>query len=148
MAEDSTAELTDVTLNRPFKGQSPKEVLTVFFYWNTERTEILVNFVACSLDLELHLNITGELLNLYLNDNHLVPRSSYRKAIGEGVRTITSGAHTSLAASQKSHKFVTNVTTADNHQPAFRHAGILIFLARTPTRKRFPHSTAYDWVHA
>ena len=118
MAEDYTAELTDLTLNRPFKGQSPKEVLTVFFYWDPERTDILVNYVACSLDLELYLNITSELLNLYLNDHHLVPRSSYRKAIGEGVRTITYGAHTSLAALQKSRKFVTNITTADNHQHA------------------------------
>ena len=79
----------------------------------------MVNYVACSLDLEeLYLNITNELLNVYLNDHHLVPRSSYRKAIGEGVRTITYGAHTSLVAVQKSHKFVTNMTTADNHQHA------------------------------
>ena len=42
----------------------------------------------------------------------------YRKAIGEGIRTITYGAHTSLAASKKSRKFVTNITTADRHQPA------------------------------
>ena len=81
----------------------------MFFYWDPERTDILVNYVACSLDLELYLNITSELLNLYLNDHHLVPRSSYRKAIGEGARTITYGAHTSLAALQKSHKFVTNI---------------------------------------
>ena len=117
MAEDYTADLTDLTINRPFKGHSPKEVLTVFFYWDPERTDILVNYVACSLDTELYLSITSELLNLFLNDHHLVPRSTYRKAIGEGVRTITYGAHTSLAAVQKSHKFVTNITTADNHQP-------------------------------
>ena len=85
MAQDYTAELTDVTLNRPFKGHSPKEVLTVFFDWDPERTNVMVNYVACSLDRELYLNITSELLNLFLNDHHLVPRSSYRKAIGEGV---------------------------------------------------------------
>ena len=116
MAEDYTEELTEVTINRPFKGHSPKEVLTVFFYWDPERTDHMVNYIACSLDLEMYLSITSELLNLLLNDPHLVPRSSYRKAIGEGVRTITYGAHTSLAALQKSHKFVTNITTADNHQ--------------------------------
>ena len=116
MAEDYTEELTESTVNRPFKGHSPKEVLTVFFYWDPERTEHMVNYIACSLDLEMYLSITSELLNLLLNDPHLVPRSSYRKAIGEGVRTITYGAHTSLAALQKSHKFVTNITTADNHQ--------------------------------
>ena len=114
MAEDYTADLTDLTINRPFKGHSPKEVLTVFFYWDPERTDILVNYVACSLDPELYLSIMSELLNLFLNDHHLVPRSTYRKAIGEGVRTITYGAHTSLAAVQKSHKFVTNITTADH----------------------------------
>ena len=116
MAEDYTEELTENTINRPFKGHSPKEVLTVFFYWDPERSDHMVNYIACSLDLEMYLSITSELLNLLLNDPHLVPRSSYRKAIGEGVRTITYGAHTSLAALQKSHKFVTNITTADNHQ--------------------------------
>ena len=59
-----------------------------------------------------------ELLNLFLNDHHHVPRSTYRKAI-EGVRTVTYGAHTTLAAVQKSHKFATNITTPDNHQPVF-----------------------------
>ena len=116
MAEDYTEELTETTLNRPFKGHSPKEVLTVFFYWDPERTDHMVNYIACSLDLEMYLSITSELLNLLLNDPHLVPRSSYRKAIGEGIRTITYGAHTSLAALQKSHKFVMNIITADNHQ--------------------------------
>ena len=116
MAEDYTEELTENTINRPFKGHSPKEVLTVFFYWDPERTDHMINYIACSLDSEMYLTITSELLNLLLNDSHLVPRSSYRKAIGEGVRTITYGAHTSLAALQKSHKFVTNITTADNHQ--------------------------------
>ena len=48
----------------------------------------------------------------------LIPRSSYRKAIGEGVRTITYGAHTSLAAYKKSHKFITNITTAERHEAA------------------------------
>ena len=115
MAEDYTEELTEVTINRPFKGHSPKEVLTVFFFWDPERTDHMVNYIACSLDLEMYLSITSELLNVLLN-NPLVLRSSYRKPIGEGVRTITYGAHTSLAALQKSHKFVTNITTADNHQ--------------------------------
>ena len=116
MAEDCTEELTEITLNRPFKGHTPKEVLTVFFYWDPERTDHMVNYIACSLDLEMYLSITSELLNLLFNDPHLLPRSSYRKAIGEGVRTFTYGAHTSLAALQKSHKLVTNITTADNHQ--------------------------------
>ena len=72
MAEDYTAELTEITLNRPFKGHSPKEVLTVFFYWDPERTSHMVNYIACSLDLEMYLSITSELLNLFLNDSHLI----------------------------------------------------------------------------
>ena len=118
MAEDYTAELDESALNRPFKGNSPKEVLTVFFYWDPERTNTLVRYVTCSLDHESYMEILGELLNVYLNDHHLIPRSTYRKAIGEGIRTITYGAHTSLAASKKSNKFVTNITTAEKHQSA------------------------------
>ena len=34
----------------------------------------------------------------------------------KGIRTITYGAHTSLVASERSGKFVTNVTTAVGHE--------------------------------
>ena len=44
-----------------------------------------------------------------------MPRSTYRKAIGEGVRTITYGAHTSNAASGKSGKHVTLITESVKH---------------------------------
>ena len=67
VAEEYTADLTDLTINRPFKGHSPKEVLTVFLYWDPEGTDVMVNYVACSLDLELYLSITSELLTLFLN---------------------------------------------------------------------------------
>ena len=46
MAEDYTEELTETTINRPFKGHSPKEVLIVFFYWDPERTDHMVNYIA------------------------------------------------------------------------------------------------------
>ena len=50
------------------------------------------------------------------NDPKLIPRSTYRKNVGEGIRAITYGAHTSLVASERSGKFVTNVTTAVGHE--------------------------------
>ena len=53
---------------------------------------------------------------MYGNDPKLIPRSTYRKNVGEGIRTITYGAHTSLVASERSGKFVTNVTTAVGHE--------------------------------
>ena len=53
---------------------------------------------------------------MYGNDPKLIPRSTYRKNVGEGIRTITYGAHTSLVASDRSGKFVTNVTTAVGHE--------------------------------
>ena len=118
MSEDYIASLNDEEVNRQFQGHLPKEVLTVFFYWDSYRPQVSVNYVAASTDQESYLSITQDLLNIYLNDPLLIPRSSYRKAIGEGVRTITYGAHTSLAAHKKSHKFITNITTAEKHEAA------------------------------
>ena len=117
MSEDYISSLSDDEVNRGFQGHLPKEVLTVFFYWDSYRPQISVNYVEASTDQESYLAITQDLLNLYLNDPLLIPRSSYRKAIGEGVRTITYGAHTSLAAQKKSHKFIKkNITTAKKHE--------------------------------
>ena len=118
MSEDYIASLEEEELNRPFRGHVPKEVLTIFFYWDSERSQVLVNYVEASIDQDSYLAITQDLLNLYFNDPMLIPRSTYRKAIGEGVRTITYGAHTSLAAYKKSHKFITNITTAERHETA------------------------------
>ena len=105
------------TINRPLAGKGPKEVQTVFFYRGPDRESVMLNYVACGTDQETHLGLTRELIHIYLNDAQLVPRSSYRKVIGEGVRAIAYGAHTSLAAHRKkSHKFVTSTTTADMHE--------------------------------
>ena len=93
-------------------------MLTIFFYWDSYRSQVLVNFVEASIDQDSYLAVTQDLLNIYFNDPMLIPRSTYRKAIGEGVRTITYGAHTSLAAYKKSHKFITNITTAERHEAA------------------------------
>ena len=57
------------------------------------------------------------IFNLYMSNDRFIPRSTYRKSIGDGIRTITYGAHTSSAASTKSSRFVTNVTEAASHQP-------------------------------
>ena len=118
MSEDYIASLNDEEVNRQFQGHLPKEVLTVFFYWDSYHSQVSVNYVAASTNQESYLAITQDLLNIYLNDPLLIPRSSYRKAIGEGVRTITYGAHTSLAAHKKSHKFITNITTTEKHEAA------------------------------
>ena len=118
MSEDYIASLADEEINRQFQGKLPKEVLTVFFYWDSQRPHASINYVAASTDPESYLAITQDLLNIYLNDSVLIPRSTYRKAIGQGVRTITYGAHTSLAAYKKSHKFITNITTAERHEAA------------------------------
>ena len=60
--------------------------------------------------------LTNDLFNMYGNASKLIPRSTYRKNVGEGIRTITYGAHTSLVASDRSGKFVTNVTSAVGHE--------------------------------
>ena len=64
----------------------------------------------------LYLSLTNNLFNLYGNDPKLIPRSTYRKNVGEGIRTISYGAHTSLVASDRSGKFITNVTSAVGHE--------------------------------
>ena len=116
MSEDYIASLSEEDVNRPFHGHVPKEVLTIFFYWDNYRFQLSINYVAASIDQDSYLAVTQDLLNIYFSDPMLIPRSSYRKAIGEGVRTY--GAHTSLAAYKKSHKFITNITTAKKHEAA------------------------------
>ena len=97
-------------------GKIPKEVLTIFFYWDGARVLPSINAVKATKGKSQYLNITNDLFNLYGNDPKLIPRSTYRKNVGEGIRTITYGAHTSLVASERSGKFVTNVTTAVGHE--------------------------------
>ena len=82
MSEDYIAAMTDEDVNRSFQGHLPKEILTVFFYWDSYRLLVTLNFVEVSTDQESYLTITQDLLNLYLNDALLIPRSTYRKAIG------------------------------------------------------------------
>ena len=117
MAEDYTRDLTPESQARPLPGKVPKEVLTVFFYRISDNPVYLTYIQAGSIT-DRCMNITQRLLNIYLNDKNMVPRSAYRKAIGDGIRTITYGAHTSLAANGKSSSFVTNVTSAELHQEA------------------------------
>ena len=74
------------------------------------------------------MNITNDLFNLYANDPKLIPRSTYRKNVGEGMRTITCGAHASLIASERSGKFVTDVTTAVGHEVCLAKCQILVTL--------------------
>ena len=64
----------------------------------------------------LYLSLTNDLFNLYGNDPKLIPLSTYGKKVGDGIRTITYGADTSLVASDRSGKFITNVTSAVGHE--------------------------------
>ena len=75
-----------------------------------------INAVKATKGKSQYLTLTNDLFNMYSNDPKLIPRSTYRKNVGEGIRTITYGAHTSLVASDRSGKFVTNVTTAVGHE--------------------------------
>ena len=92
------------------------QILTVFFYWDGDRIFPSVNVVRATKGKSLYLSLTNDLFNMYGNDPKLIPRSTYRKNVGDGIRTITYGAHTSLVASDRSGKFVTNVTTAVGHE--------------------------------
>ena len=94
----------------------PKETLTVFLYWDGERSSPSLNVVRETKGKLLYLSLTNDLFNLYSNDPKLIPRSTYRKNVGEGSRTITYSAHTSQAASDRSGNFVTSVTTANGHE--------------------------------
>ena len=40
-----------------------------------------------------YLSLTNDLFNMYGSDAKLIPRSTHRKNVGEGIRTITYGAH-------------------------------------------------------
>ena len=75
-----------------------------------------MNAVRATKGKSQYLSLTNDLFNMYGNDPKLIPRSTYRRNVGDGIRTITYGADTSLVASDRSGKFVTNVTTAVGHE--------------------------------
>ena len=106
MAEENIHELSIDEQTRRFLGKVPKEVLTIFFYWDGARVLPSINVVKATKGKSQYLSLTNDLFNLYENDPKLIPRSTYRKNVGEGIRTITYGAHTSLVASERSGKFV------------------------------------------
>ena len=116
MAEEHVHELPVEEQTRRLLGQVPKEILTIFFYWDGDRVLPSINAVKATKGKSQYLTLTNDLFNMYGNDPKLIPRSTYRKNVGEGIRTITYGAHTSLVASERSGKFVTNVTTAVGHE--------------------------------
>ena len=117
ISEDVCCSMDNSQLNRPLKGESPKEVLTVFFSWEETPTVQALSLGVSPGDKSRYDAISEELLQQYSQNIRLLPRSTYRKAIGEGVRTITYGAHTSNAASGKSGKHVTLITESVNHGP-------------------------------
>ena len=135
MAEDLRCSLDTAQLQRPFKGESPKEVLTVFFSWEEDPVVQAVAVTVTPGDKTRYEAISTEILQQYSNNSRLIPRSTYRKAIGEGVRTITYGAHTSNAASGKSGKHVTVITESVNHHPVLT----LCHRLATTMPKPFPY---------
>ena len=94
-----------------------------------------INAVKATKGKSQYLTLTNDLFNMYGNDSKLIPRSTYRKNVGEGIRTITYGAHTSLVASERSGKFVTNVTTAVGHEVCLMRCHKLATL----TPEKFPY---------
>ena len=95
--QDVRCSIEQAQLQRSFKGETPKEVLTVFFSWEETPT---VHAMSTIKSREIKQDMKQYLENCctsnqYSQNTRLIPRSTYRKAMGEGVRTITHGAHTS-----------------------------------------------------
>ena len=135
MAEDVLCSLNNTHLNRPLEGESPKEVLTVFFSWEENPIVQAMSTVNSPRDKTRYEAISVELMQQYSQNLRLIPRSTYRKAIGDGVRTITYGAHTSNAASGKSGKHVSLITESVNHNPTLT----LCHRLATTMPKPFPY---------
>ena len=83
MSEDYIANMNDEDVNRQFQGHLPKEILTVFFYWDNYRPSVSLNFVEVSTDQESYLTLTQEFLNLYLNDPQLIPDQCLEKQVAK-----------------------------------------------------------------
>ena len=140
MAEDVRCSLDDAQIHRPFKGETPKEVLTVFFSWEETPVVQSVSSTVDPGDKARYEAISVEILQQYSQNIRLIPRSTYRKAIGEGVRTKSNGAHTSNAASGKSGKHVTLITESMNHNPTLT---LCHRLATTINAQTFPIPVNY-----
>ena len=92
IAEEIAHELPSEDQSRRLLGKVPKEILTVFFYWDGDRILPSVNAVRATKGKSQYLSLTNDLFNMYGNDPKLIPRSTYRKNVGDGIRTITYGA--------------------------------------------------------
>ena len=89
----------------------------MFFSWEENPIVQAMSTVTSPGAKTRYEAISVELMQQYSQNLRLIPRSTYRKAIGDGIRTITYGAHTSNAASGKSGKHVTLITESMNHNP-------------------------------
>ena len=92
IAEENVHDLPVEERTRRLLGQVPKEILTVFFYWDGDGVLPSVNTVRATKGKSQNLALTNDLFNMYGNDPKLIPRSTYRKNVGEGIRNITYGA--------------------------------------------------------
>ena len=100
--------------------------------WREDRT-IYTNGKELSWPTNIFVN-HHDLFNTYVNDPKFLPKSSYRKAIGKRVRTITYGADISQAACDKSGRFATNVTLASGHEACLHkcHKLVMLMLEKMP----------------
>ena len=85
MAEDVRCSMEQAQLQRSFKGEVPKEVLTVFLFMARDSNCHATSIITSPGNKTRYEAISGELLHQYSQNIRLVPRSTYRKAIGEGV---------------------------------------------------------------
>ena len=72
MAEDVMCSLNTTQSNRPFKGESPKEVLTVFFSWEETPMVQSITTVASPGDRKRFEAISVELLQKYSQNLRLI----------------------------------------------------------------------------
>ena len=80
MAEEALCNLDHKKRQRQFQGESPKEILTVFFSWNDDPLVARVCALEVPSPRDTYQSITSELLQRYSSDKHLLPKSTYRKA--------------------------------------------------------------------
>ena len=101
MVEDTLCSLEQQQMRRPFQGETPKEVFAVFFSWQENPAFPTINRMEVPNSIDKYHSITNELIELCSSNSRLLPRSTYRKVLGDGVRTITYGDHTSNAARER-----------------------------------------------
>ena len=112
MAEENIHELSTDEQTRRFVGKVPKKVLTIFFYWDGARVLPAINAVKATKGKSQYLTITNGMRMIL---NSFLDQPTEKMWVREFEPSPTE--HTLLfVASERSGKFVTNVTTAVGHE--------------------------------